>query len=40
LQADMQMRYTQEAVTALDIPESEKYAILCGNAKKILGLPE
>ncbi|MBQ6470510.1 MAG: amidohydrolase [Victivallales bacterium] len=38
LQGPMQMRFAQEAVRALDIPEAQKDAILFGNARKILGL--
>ena len=38
LQGAMQMRFAQEAVRALDIPEGEKEAILRGNAEKILRL--
>jgi predicted TIM-barrel fold metal-dependent hydrolase len=34
----MQMRFAQEAVRALDIPDAQKEAILSGNAKKILGI--
>ena len=38
LQGPMQMRFAQEAVRALEIPEEQKTAILSGNARKILGL--
>ncbi len=38
LQGPMQMRFAVEAVRALEIPEREKDLILCGNAKKILGI--
>ena len=38
LQGDMQMRFAQEVVLALDIPKAQKEAILRGNAKKILNL--
>ncbi len=38
LQGPMQMRFAQDAVRALDIPEEQKNAILFGNAQKILGL--
>ena len=38
LQGSLQMKFAQEAVTALDIPQAEKDAILFGNAQKILGL--
>ena len=38
LQGPMQMRFAQEAVAALEIPEADKEAILHGNAEKILGL--
>ena len=38
LQGPMQMRFAQEAVRALGIPEEQKEAILFGNARKILGL--
>lgn len=38
LQGPMQMRFTKEAILALDIPESDKAKILGLNAEKILGL--
>ena len=38
LQGAMQMRFAQEAVMALDIPDADKDAIMYGNAKKILGV--
>ena len=38
LQGSLQMKFAQEAVTTLDIPQVEKDAILFGNAQKILGL--
>ena len=38
LQGSMQMRFAQEAVMALDIPDADKNAIMYGNAEKILGV--
>ena len=38
LQGPMQMRFAQEVIRALDIPEGEKDAIFHGNAEKILRL--
>ena len=38
LQGPMQMRFAQEAIRALDIPEADKEKIFSGNAKKVLGL--
>ncbi|MBP5639317.1 MAG: amidohydrolase family protein [Victivallales bacterium] len=38
LQGPMQMRFAQEVINALDIPQADKHKILSGNAKKILGL--
>ena len=38
LQGAMQMKFAQQVVYALDIPQEEKEAIMYGNAQKILKL--
>ena len=38
LQGPMQMRFAIEVIQALNIPQTEKEQILCGNAKKLLKL--
>lgn len=38
LQGPLQMRFAMETIQSLDIPQSGKDKILCGNAKKLLGM--
>ena len=38
LQGPLQMKFAQQAVRELNIPDAEKSAILSGNARKILGI--
>jgi len=38
LQGSLQMKFAQEAILALDIPQAQKDAILFANAQKILGV--